>query len=107
MGITLKDSPICWTEIWSNIYKAKMSLEIESAIYLQIHLGFYSQYLLVRSGALNNFVFKLCGKLVHGQNHWILHCETLFMLFQPLISELDQAEIDQNKLVFRLQEKCN
>ena len=30
---TLNDSLIYWTEIWSNIYKAKTSLKIKSAVY--------------------------------------------------------------------------
>ena len=86
---TLKDSLISWTEIWSNIYKAKASLEIKSAVYSQIHLGFYSEYLIVRNGTLDRFFCNLCCKLVIGQNHWILHCEALFDAldyFRPLIS---------------------
>ena len=66
---TVKDTPICWNEIWSNIHKAKASLEVKSMVYSQIHLGFYSEYLLVRSGALDSSVCKLCSKLIHGQNH--------------------------------------
>ena len=76
----------------------KTSLEIKSTVYSQIHLGFYSEYLLMKSGTLDSSVCKLCGKLVHGQNHWILHCKTLFDAldyFQPLISELEQAEVDK------------
>ena len=49
-------------------------------------------------------------KLVHGQDHWILHCKTLFDAldyFQPLISELGQAEVDEKELVFGVQEKSN
>ena len=52
----------------------------------------------------------MCGKLVHGQNHWILHCKTLFDAldyFQPLISELEQAEVDKKEIVFGVQEKSN
>ena len=74
---TAKDTSICWNEIWSNIHKEKMSLEIKSTVYSQIHLGFYSEGLLVRNGALNSSVCKLCSKLFHGQSHWILHCKTL------------------------------
>ena len=66
---TVKDTPICWNEMWSNIHKAKTSLEVKSTVYSQIHLGFYSEYLLVRSGALDSSVCKLCSKLIHGQNH--------------------------------------
>ena len=40
---TLKDSLISWTEIWPIIYKAETSSEIKSAVYSQIHLGFYSK----------------------------------------------------------------
>ena len=81
----------------------KTSLEIKSTVYSQIHPGFYSEYLPVKSGALDSSVCKLCGKLVHGQNHWILHCKTLFDAldyFQPLISELGQAEVDKKELSF-------
>ena len=52
----------------------------------------------MKSGVLDSSVCKLCGKLVHGQDHWILHCKTLFDAldyFQPLISELGQAEVDK------------
>ena len=70
----LKDSLISWTEIWSNTYKAKTSLEIKSAVYSQIHLRFYSEYFFVRNGTLERLFCNLCGKLVLGQNHWILHC---------------------------------
>ena len=107
---TVKDTPICWNEIWSNIHKAKTSLEVKSTVYSQIHLGFYSEYLLVRSSAPDSSVCKLCNKLVHGQNHWVLHCKTLFDAldyFQPLISELEQAEVDQKELVFGVKEKSN
>ena len=107
---TVKDTPICWNEIWSNIHKAKTSLEIKSTVYSQVHLGFYSEYLLVKSGALDSSVCKLDGKLVHGQDHWILHCKTLFDAldyFQPLISELEQAEVNKKELVFGVQEKSN
>ena len=95
---TVKDTPICWNEIWSNIQKAKTSLEVKSTVYSQVYLGFYSEYLLVRSGAPDSSVCKFCSKLVHGQNHWVLHCKTLFDAldyFQPLISELEQAGVDQ------------
>ena len=64
----------------------------------------------MRSGALNSSVCKLYSKLVQGQNHWILHCKTLFDAldyFQPFISELEQAKVDQNELVFGVQEKSN
>ena len=64
----------------------------------------------MRSGALNNSVCKLCSKLVHGQNHWILHCKTLFDVldyFQRLFSELEQAEVHKKELVFGVQEKSN
>ena len=77
-GTTVKDTPICWNEIWSNIHKVKTSLEIKSTVYWQIHPGFYSEYLLVKSGALDSSVCKLGGELVHVQDHWILHCKTLF-----------------------------
>ena len=73
-------------------------------------LGFYSEYLLLRSGALDSSVCKLCGKLVHGQNYWILHCKTLFDAldyFQPLISKQEQTEIDKKELVFGVDEKSN
>ena len=56
----------------------------------------------MRSGAPDSSVCKLCNKLVHGQNHWVLHCKTLFDAldyFQPLISELEQAEVDQKESV--------
>ena len=110
MGNNIKVSLISWIEIWSNIYKAETSLEIKSAVYSQIHLGFYSEYLLVRNRTLNSLFCTFCGKLVLGLNHWILHWKTLFDAldyFQPLISELGQAELDQRELVFGLQEKCN
>ena len=64
----------------------------------------------MRSGALDSSVCKLCSKLVHGQNHWVLHCKTLFDAldyFQPLISELEQAKVDQKELVFGVQDKSN
>ena len=46
----------------------------------------------------------------HGQDHWILHCKTRFDVldyFQPLISELEQAEVDKKELVFGVHEKSN
>ena len=107
---TVKDTPICWNEIWSIIHKVKTSLEIKSTVYSQICLRFYSEYLLVRSGALDSSVCKLCSKLIHGQNHWILRCKMLFDAldyFQPLISELEHAEVDKKELVFGVQEKSN
>ena len=88
----------------------KTSLEIKSTVYSQIHLGFYSEYLPVKSGALDSSVCKLCGKRVHGQDHWILHCKTHFDAldyFQPLISELGQIEVDKRELVFGVKEKSN
>ena len=63
----------------------------------------------MRSGSLDSSVCKLCDKLVHGQD-WISHCKTLFDAldyFQPLISELRQAEVDKKELVFGGQEKSN
>ena len=85
----------------------KTIFEIKSTVYSQIHLEFYSEYLLVRSGALDSSVCKLCSKLVHGLKQWILHCKTLFDVldyFQPLISELEQPEVDK-KIGFRNAEK--
>ena len=55
-------------------------------------------------------VCKLYSKLVHGQNHWILHCKTLFDALnysQPLISEQEQAEVDEKESVSGMQEKSN
>ena len=49
-------------------------------------------------------------QIVYGQDHWILHCETLFDAldyFPPLISELEQAEVDKKELVFGVQDKSN
>ena len=62
----------------------------------------------MRNGTLDSLSCNLFGKLVLGQNHWILHGETLLdalEYFRPLISELEQAEVDQKELVFGLQEK--
>ena len=64
----------------------------------------------MKSGALDSSVCKLYGELVHVQDHWILHCKTLFDAldyFQPFISELGQAELDTKELVFGVQEKSN
>ena len=69
-----------------------------------------AQYLLLRNGTINSLVCNFCGKLVRRQNHWILHCKTLLDAldyFQPLISELELAEVDRKELAFGLQEKCN
>ena len=30
---TVKYTPICWNEMWSNIHKAKTSLEVKSTVY--------------------------------------------------------------------------
>ena len=82
----------------------KTSLEIKSTVYSQIHLGYYSEHLPVKSGALDSSVCKLCGKLK------ILHCKTLFDAldyFQPLILELGKAEVDKKELVFGMQEYSN
>ena len=64
----------------------------------------------MRNSTLDSIFCNLCSKLVLGQNRWILHCETLFGAldyFRPLISELEQVEVNQKELVFELQEKGN
>ena len=64
----------------------------------------------MKSGTQDSSVCKLCGKLVHGQDHWILHCKTLFDAldyFQPLISDVEQAEVDKKEVAFGAQEKSN
>ena len=108
---TVKDTPICWNEIWSNnIHKVKTSLEIMSTVYSQIHLGFYSEYLPVKSGALDSLFANCVANTFMGRStgYFIVrHFFGALDYFQPLISELGQAEVDKKELVFGVQEKSN
>ena len=83
---TVKDTPICCNEIWSNIHKVKTSSEIKSTVYSQIHLGFYSEYLLVKSGALDSSVCKLCAKLMGRTTRYYIvrHVLMFWTIFKHL-----------------------
>ena len=48
----LNNTSLNWSNVWTNIHQTKISLDIESAIYSQIRLGYFSEYLLVKRGTI-------------------------------------------------------
>ena len=56
----LNNTSLNWSDVWTNIHQTKISSDIRSAIYSQIHLGYFSKYLLVKRGTIQSATYKLC-----------------------------------------------
>ena len=74
----LNNTSLNWSDVWTNIHQTKISLDIKSAIYSQIHLGYFSQYVLVKRGTIQSATCKLCHETLSEHYHEILHCRLLF-----------------------------
>ena len=81
-----KDTSLNWSDVRTNIHQTKISLDIKSAIYSQIHLGYFSEYLLVKRGTIQSATCKLCHETLHEHYHEILHCRVLFKVLSPWFS---------------------
>ena len=81
----------------------QISLDIKSAIYSQIHLGYFSEYLLVKRGTIQSATCKLCHETLSEHYHEILHCRVLLKVldhFMPLVLGFHSRNLSDEKLVF-------
>ena len=99
----LNNKDIDWSQVWNNLHMTKISLQTKSAIYSQIHLGFFSEYISVKNGTLPFANCKLCGELITAHYHEILHCKILALAlnhFMPLFNRLYQNPLTKSEQVF-------
>ena len=78
------------------------SLDIKSAIYSQIHLGYFSEYLLVKRGTIQSARCKLCHETLSEHYHEILHCRVLIKVldhFMPLVLSFHCRNLSDEELV--------
>ena len=65
-----------WTQIWSNVHDNITSYDIQSTIWIMLHLNFYCGY----KEKLFNYgdgKCKLCGDMEEGSHHIILECAVM------------------------------
>ena len=99
----LNNTSLNWSDTWTNIHQTKISLDIKSAIYSQIHLGYFSEYLLVKRGTIQSGTCKLCHETLSEQYHEILHSRVLFKIldqFMPLVLGFHSRNLSDEELVF-------
>ena len=48
-----------WNKIWNKIHQSLVSADVKFIIYLQIHLGYLSEYLLVKNRSIQSATCKL------------------------------------------------
>ena len=65
----LNNTNLNWSDVWTNIYQTKISLDIKSTIYSQIHQGYFSEYLLVKRGTIQSAACKLCHETFSEHYH--------------------------------------
>ena len=102
MGKYLNNTSLNWSDVWTNIHQTKISLDIKSAIYSQIHLGYFSVYLLVKRGTIQSATCKLCHKTLSEHYHEILHCRVLFKVldhFMPSVLGFHSRNLSDEELV--------
>ena len=86
----------------ANRHQTKISSDIKSAIYSQIHLGYFSEYLLVKRGTIQSATCKLCRETLSEHSHEILHCRVLFKVldhFMPLVLGFHRRNLSDEELV--------
>ena len=95
-----------WSDVWTSIHQTKISLDIKTAIYFQIHLGHFSEYGLVKRGTMYNTCTSatcmLCDEALSEHYHEILHCRVLFKVlnhFMPLILSFRSRDLSDEELV--------
>ena len=81
----LDNTSLNWSDVWTNIHQTKIYLEIKSAIYSQIHVGYFSKYLFVKRGTIQIATCKLCDETLSEHYHEILHCRVLFKVLDHLM----------------------
>ena len=92
-----------WSDVRTNIHQTKISLDIKSAIYSQIHLGYFSEYLSVKRGTIQSATCKLCHETLSEHYHEILHCRVLFKVldhFMSLVLGFHSGNLSDEELVF-------
>ena len=75
----------------------------KSAVYFQIHLGYFSEYHLVKRGTIQSATCKLCHETLSEHYHEILHCRVLFKVldhFMPLVLNFLSRNLSDEELVF-------
>ena len=81
-----------------------MSADVKSIIYSQIHLGYFSEYLLVKNRSIQSATCKLCSEPLTELHHEIINCKVLLKVidsFKTLISKLGRTEtLSQQELAF-------
>ena len=80
-----------------------VSADVKSIIYSQIHLGYFSEYLLVKNRSIQSATCKLCSEPLKELHHEI-NCKVLLKVidsFKTLISKLGRTEtLSQQELAF-------
>ena len=92
-----------WCDVWTNIHQTKISLDIKSAIYSQIHVGYFSKYLSVKRGTIQSATCKLCHETLSEHYHEILQCRVLIKVldhFIPLVLGFHSRNLSDEQLVF-------
>ena len=94
----LNNTSLNWSDVWTDIHQTKISLDIKSTIYSQIHLGYFSEYLLVKRGTIQSAICKLC----HETLSEILYYRVLFKVldhFMPLVQGFHGRNLSDEELV--------
>ena len=93
-----------WNKIWNNIHQSIVSADVKSIIYSQIHLGYFSEYRLVKNRSIQSATCKLCSEPLTELHHEIINCKVLLKVidsFKTLISKLGRTEtLSQQELAF-------
>ena len=75
----------------------------KSAIYSQIHLGYFSEYLFVKRDTIQSATCKLCHETLSEHYHELLHCRVLFKVLghvMPLVLSFHSRNLSDEELVF-------
>ena len=70
-------------------------------IYSQIHLKYFSEYLLVKRRTIQSATCKLCHETLSEHYHEILHCRVLFKVldhFMPLVLGFHSRNLSDEEL---------
>ena len=73
---TLDIADIEWVQVWKNVHNHLLPFEIQSTIWIMLHLNFYCGYKEKLFNYGDGFC-KLCGEREEGAHHIITECEVM------------------------------
>ena len=97
----LNNTSLNWSDVWTNIHQTKISLDIQSAICSQIHLGYFSEYLLFKRGTIQSATSKLCYEILSEHYHEIFQRRVLYKVmdhFMPLVLGFHSRNLSDEEL---------